>query len=65
MNKTINEIETAFLDNLMEKDWLDEVTKQGCVDKVSKHVQCIGNALLEYYSIMFPYKLSLVSIYDL
>lgn len=40
----------AFLDNLMDKNWLDDVTKQRCVDKVSEYVQCMVYALLEYYS---------------
>ena len=52
MNKTIDDIETAFLDNLMDKDWLDDATKQSCVDKVSDYMQCMVYALLEYYSYM-------------
>lgn len=35
VNETINQIEEAFLDNLMEKDWLDNVTKDRCMDKVN------------------------------
>lgn len=41
MNKTINEIEAAFLYNLMEKDWLDDTTRDHCMDKVHALLQCL------------------------
>ena len=35
VNETANQILEAFIERLMDKDWLDEETKDRCVDKVS------------------------------
>ena len=36
MNETADQIVEAFIERLMDKDWLDEKTKDRCVEKVSR-----------------------------
>ena len=35
VNETANQIQMAFIQRVMERDWLDEYTKNQCVDKVN------------------------------
>ena len=34
VNETANQIEKAFVQRVMEKDWLDQTTKNRCAEKV-------------------------------
>jgi len=34
VNETANQIEKAFVQRVMDKDWLDEITKERCIEKV-------------------------------
>ena len=36
VNETADQIVEAFIERLMDKDWLDEKTKDRCVEKVSR-----------------------------
>ena len=35
VNETTVQIEKAFVERVMEKDWLDQTTKEQCVEKVN------------------------------
>jgi len=38
VNETTNQIEKAFVERVVEKDWLDQTTKDQCVEKVQEIV---------------------------
>lgn len=63
VNDTANAIQKAFIERIMEKDWLDSTTKQRCVDKVNSIIKLIAypdfiendNELDKYYAdLQFP-----------